>query len=305
MSNEELVPGAGIHTQALAETEHSVPDMVTARHLFLRRLTRNPGALIGLTVVLVMVGLALFAPWVAPHDPDEIYPARLAEPSREFPLGTDNIGRDIFSRLVYGARPSIGSAAVATVIILLIGVTVGVGSGYIGGILDDVAMRIVDILMAFPLLILALAIIGILGPGLSNVLLAVILVVWASYARLVRGIVLEIREQEFVMAAVCLGGSSLHIIVRHVLPNIISPVLVLASLQMGFLLLTISGLSFLGLGIQPPTAEWGAMLNDGRTFFQVAPQLMIYPGIMITLTVLGFSLLGDGLRDVLDPKQAR
>jgi peptide/nickel transport system permease protein len=252
-----------------------------------------------------MVGLALFAPWVAPHDPDEIYPARLAEPSREFPLGTDNIGRDIFSRLVYGARPSIGSAAVATVIILLIGVTVGVGSGYIGGILDDVAMRIVDILMAFPLLILALAIIGILGPGLRNVLLAVILVVWASYARLVRGIVLEIREQEFVMAAVCLGGSSLHIIVRHVLPNIISPVLVLASLQMGFLLLTISGLSFLGLGIQPPTAEWGAMLNDGRTFFQVAPRLMIYPGIMITLTVLGFSLLGDGLRDVLDPKQTR
>jgi peptide/nickel transport system permease protein len=197
------------------------------------------------------------------------------------------------------------SAAVATTIILLIGVTVGVASGYIGGLFDDVSMRIVDILQAFPLLILALAIIGILGPGLQNVLLAVILVVWASYARLVRGIVLEIREQEFVMAAVSMGGSRLHIIVKHILPNIISPVLVLASLQMGFLLLTISGLSFLGLGIQPPTAEWGAMLNDGRNFFQVAPQLMIYPGIMITLTVLGFSLLGDGLRDVLDPKQVR
>jgi peptide/nickel transport system permease protein len=289
----------------MAVDEEYKPDMVSSRRLFLRRLVRNPGAVIGLVMVAVMVGLALFAPWVASHDPNETYPVRLAEPSGEFLLGTDNIGRDIFSRLVYGARPSIGSAAVATTIILLIGVTVGVASGYIGGLFDDVSMRIVDILQAFPLLILALAIIGILGPGLQNVLLAVILVVWASYARLVRGIVLEIREQEFVMAAVSMGGSRLHIIVKHILPNIISPVLVLASLQMGFLLLTISGLSFLGLGIQPPTAEWGAMLNDGRNFFQVAPQLMIYPGIMITLTVLGFSLLGDGLRDVLDPKQVR
>jgi peptide/nickel transport system permease protein len=137
------------------------------------------------------------------------------------------------------------------------------------------------------------------------VLLAVIIVVWSSYARLVRGIVIEIREHEFVMAAVALGGTQRHIIIKHILPNIISPVIVLASLQMGFLLLTISGLSFLGLGMQPPDPEWGAMLNNGRNFFQVAPQLMIYPGMMITLTVLGFSLLGDGLRDVLDPKYVR
>lgn len=279
--------------------------MTSSRHLYLRRLARNPGAIIGLVIVLLVISLAVLAPWIAPHDPNETYPARLAEPSREFPLGTDNIGRDIFSRLLHGARPSIGSAMLTTAVILLIGVAIGLGAGYIGGILDDIAMRIVDILQAFPLLILALAIVGILGPGLSNVLLAVILVVWASYARLVRGVVLDIREREFVLAAVAMGGSQLHIIIKHILPNIISPIIVLASLQMGFLLLTISGLSFLGLGMQPPNPEWGAMLNDGRTFFQLAPQLMIYPGIMITLTVLGFSLLGDGLRDVLDPRQVQ
>ena len=287
------------------QTNEPTAETYTLWQRFFRPLLRNKGAVVGLSIVLVMIFLSLFAPLIAPNDPIETSSNRLASPTLENPLGTDNLGRDIFSRLVYGTRPSIGSAALATSIILFVGVTIGIVAGYIGGVIDDIAMRIVDILQAFPVLILALSIVGIFGPGLTNVLLAVIIVVWSSYARLVRGIVLEIREHEFVMAAVALGGTQGHIIIKHILPNIISPVIVLASLQMGFLLLTISGLSFLGLGIQPPEAEWGAMLNDGRNFFQVAPQLMIYPGIMITLTVLGFSLLGDGLRDVLDPKHVR
>ena len=286
---------------ALFDAEESA--RVRYLRLTLQRLRSNRGALIGLTIVLLMVSSAAFAPWLAPYDPNVSQGTRLQGPSLEFPMGTDNLGRDIFSRLLHGARPSIGSAALATAFILIIGVSVGAWAGYVGGIVDDVAMRVVDVLLAFPLLIMALAIVGFLGPGLRNVLLAVILVVWAQYARLVRGIVLELREREFVLAAIAMGAGRRHIILKHIIPNLISPVIVLASLQMGFLLLTISGLSFLGLGIQPPNPEWGAMLNAGRTFFQLAPQLMIFPGLMITVTVLGFTLLGDGLRDVLDPKQ--
>jgi peptide/nickel transport system permease protein len=261
---------------------------------------------IGIVIVVFMMLMAVGAPLLAPHDPDELFPVqRLAPPSSEFPLGADSLGRDILSRLLYGARPSIGSAAVATVLIIVIGITVGAWSGYMGGLVEDVAMRIVDVLLAFPTLILALAIVGILGPGLRNMLLAITIVVWAGYARLVRGIVLELRERPYVQAAVALGASRSFIIFRHIVPNIVSPVIVLASLQMGYVILTIAGLSFLGLGIQPPTAEWGAMLNEGRNFFQLAPQLMIYPGAMISLTVLGFNLLGDGLRDILDPRHTR
>ncbi len=270
---------------------------------FLKRLFRNRGAMIGLILVGFMVTVALAAPWIAPHDPNEQFPVRRLEgPSEDFLLGTDNLGRDMLSRIIYGARPSIGSAVLATVIIISIGITVGAWSGYVGGIFDDVAMRVVDVLLAFPNLILALSVVGILGPGLRNMLIAMTFAVWAGYARLVRGIVLEIRERPFVKASVALGARRSEIILRHIFPNIISPVIVLASLQMGYLILSIAGLSFLGLGIQPPTAEWGSMLNAGRNFFQLAPNLMIIPGIAISLTVLGFNLLGDGLRDVLDPR---
>lgn len=270
---------------------------------FLRRMVHNRGAMIGMIVVGFMVLVALAAPLIAPHDPDEQFPVhRLEGPSKEFLLGTDNLGRDMLSRVIYGARPSIGSAVLATIIIIVIGITVGVWAGYVGGLLDDVAMRVVDVLLAFPNLILALAVVGILGPGLRNMLIAMTFAVWAGYARLVRGIVLELRERQFVNASVALGGTRSHIIRRHILPNIISPVIILASLQMGYLILSISSLSFLGLGIQPPTSEWGSMLNAGRNFFLFAPHLMIIPGIAISLTVLGFNMLGDGLRDVLDPR---
>jgi peptide/nickel transport system permease protein len=285
----------------LGTQDHAVRSNPTTD--FVRRLLRNRGAVIGLIIVAFMTTIALVAPLIAPHDPNKQFPLhRLETPSKGFPLGTDNLGRDILSRIIYGARPSIGSAVMATIIIISIGITVGAWSGYVGGILDDIAMRVVDVLLAFPNLILALAVVGILGPGLRNMLIAMTFAVWAGYARLVRGIVLELRERQFVKASIALGGRRSHIILQHILPNIISPVIVLASLQMGYLILSIAGLSFLGLGIQPPTAEWGAMLNAGRNFFQLAPRLMIIPGAAISVTVLGFNMLGDGLRDVLDPR---
>ena len=199
---------------------------------------------------------------------------------------------------------SIGMSVVATVFIVTIAVSIGALAGYAGGLVDDLAMRAADVLLAFPGLILALAIVGILGPSLVNVIISLAIVGWASYARLVRGLVLEVREQPFVEAALSIGASRKRILLRHIIPNVISPVIVLVSLEMGALILAIAGLNFLGLGVQPPTAEWGAMLNQGRLFFQSEPQLMIYPGIMISLTVLGFNLLGDGLRDVLDLRYA-
>lgn len=269
----------------------------------LSRLRRNRVAVIGFVIVAMMAAIAAFGPLLAPHDPDKQFRGRKLElPSQEFLLGTDNLGRDMLSRLAHGARRSIGMAALATVIILIIAIAIGAWSGYLGGLVDDLAMRVVDVLLAFPGLVLALAIVGILGPGLRNVIIGVTLISWASYARLVRGLVLEVRERPFVEAAVATGASRTHIVLRHIIPNIISPIIVLGSLEMGALILIIAGLNFLGLGAQPPAAEWGAMLNQGRPFFQSAPQLMIYPGVMISLTVLGFNLLGDGMRDVLDPR---
>ena len=268
-----------------------------------RLLRQNRVAMIGLLIVTVMVSMGVFGPLIAPYDPDaQVKGRRLESPGREFLLGSDNLGRDLLSRLLHGARLSIGMAALATIFIVTFAVFVGALAGYIGGLVDDVAMRVADVLLAFPGLILALAIVGILGPSLVNAVISLVLVVWAGYARLVRGLVLEAREKPFVEAASAIGAGQARILLRHIIPNVISPVIVLVSLEMGTLILAIAGLNFLGLGVQPPTAEWGSMLNQGRLFFQSQPQLMIYPGIMISLTVLGFNLLGDGLRDVLDPR---
>ena len=260
-------------------------------------------AILGLSIVFLLVGLALTAPLLAPHDPAAQHVAeRLESPSLTFPLGTDNLGRCILSRLLFGARLSLGFAGVASLLVLLLGVVVGAVSGYAGGFLDAVIMRVVDMVLAFPLLLLALAITGFVGVGIGSVLVGVITVWWASYARIVRGLVLSLRERPFIEAARAGGVTPIRIITRHVIPNVIPPIVVLATLEMGSLLLAISGLNFLGLGVQPPTAEWGAMLNDGRPFLRSAPQLMIYPGLAISLAVMGFNLLGDGLRDALDPR---
>ncbi|MGO0122410.1 nickel ABC transporter permease subunit NikC [Desulfothermobacter acidiphilus] len=267
------------------------------------RLKRDRLALAGLVMLSIVVAVAVLAPYLAPNDPVKVdLQHRLAPPSAQYPLGTDHLGRCLLSRLIYGARVSLSTAALALVAILVLGLPLGILAGYCGGWVDNLIMRLVDILLAFPGLVLALVIAGTLGPGLLNVMLALTLVWWVGYARVIRGMVLAVKEKEFVLAARACGTSRWGIIVRHILPNVLSPVIVLATLDMGKLILAISGLSFLGLGAQPPTPEWGAMLNDGRPYLQVAPQLTLYSGLCIMTVVLAFNLLGDGLRDALDPR---
>lgn len=281
-----------------------IPSRSLARAIS-QAVARDRLALAGAIVVGVFVFVALLAPMVAPFDPNAIDATHLlgSPDSRHF-LGTDNLGRDIFSRLIWGSRWSLGTVSLAAILIMSIGVTVGVVAGYYGGLLDEVLMRIVDVLLAFPSLLLALAIAGTIGPGIVSVMIALVSVWWASYARVVRGIVLSMRDRDFIAAAKSLGASDAQIIVRHVLPNVTPTIAVLATLEMGDLILAIAGLGFLGIGVQSPIAEWGTMVNDGRAFLFSAPQLMVYPGLAISVAVMGFNVLGDGLRDVLDRRLA-
>jgi peptide/nickel transport system permease protein len=274
----------------------------SARPGVFRALLAHRTGVAGLVIVAGVALIAIAAPLIAPDDPTRVDALRrLAPPSADTLLGTDNLGRDILSRLIWGARLSLGTAGLAAVLILTIGVGSGMIAGFYGGLLDDLLMRVVDVLLAFPALILALAIAGVLGPSIMSVMIGIVAVAWADYARVMRGQVLSARERQYVEAARAIGVGNTRILARHLLPNVLPPILVLASLEMGGLILAISGLSFLGLGAQPPTPEWGAMLNDGRAFIAAAPQLMIYPGLAISIVVVGFNLLGDGLRDAFDP----
>jgi nickel ABC transporter permease subunit NikC len=269
----------------------------------LRDILKDRLAVIGLLIVTLIVAAGLLAPLLAPHDPLAVaIENRLAAPSRAYPLGTDFLGRCILSRLLYGTRVTLSTATLSLLSIVLISIPVGLISGYRGGWLDNLLMRIVDVFLAFPYMILSLVIAGMLGPGLTNVMLSVAAVWWVTYARVVRGIVLSLKEKEFVMAARASGTPEFLIIIRHILPNALSVIVVLGTLDMGKLILIISGLSFLGLGAQPPTPEWGQMLNEGRPYLQLEPQIMIFPGLAIMMTVMGFNLLGDALRDLLDPR---
>lgn len=269
-------------------------------------LLREPGTALGLILVVSLLLAGLVAPWSPLADPTEInLRERLRSPSPEHLLGTDHLGRDTFSRLVHGARATLLAAAATLVLSMTIAVTVGMLSGYYGGWPDTALMWVVDLLLAFPSLILALAVAGALGPGLLNVLLAVGAVWWVGHARIIRGITLGEREMAYVTAARASGASDRRIILRHIAPNILGPIVVLASLDIGWIILGIAGLSFLGLGAQPPTPEWGAMLSDARPHLQTAPHLILLPGAAIFVAVLGFNLLGDGLRDLLDPRIRR
>ena len=284
--------------------------LTTAEHTLRRRpgqgllrgIVADRTARLGLVIVAVLVLVAALAPLLAQHDPLALDGARLESPSWSHPFGTDRLGRDLFSRVAYGARLSLGTAFLASVLIMVLGVAVGSIAGYAGGVVDAVLMRVVDTVLAFPSLILALVIAGLFEPGLLSLMLAMATVWWVGYARLIRGLILTVRERQFVDAARLAGGSPGRVLRRHVLPNILPPVIVLATLEMGVIILATSALNFLGLGAQPPTPEWGALLNDGRNFFFSAPHVMLFPGLAISLAVLGFNLLGDGLRDVLDPK---
>jgi peptide/nickel transport system permease protein len=269
----------------------------------LRRLVRDRSAVVGV-VIVVVVGLATpLAPWIASHDPVATdFAHRFVSPSRAHPFGTDNLGRDEFSRILHGARLSLGMAVTASVGITVVGIVLGLVAAMYGRVVETLIMRLADVFLALPTLILALVVVGLLGQGLRNLIITIVAVQWPSYARIVRGMALKIREQEFVQAARAVGASRPRIIVRHVLPNLLGPIVVLSTLDMGRVLLAVSGLSFLGFGVSPPTPEWGAMLADARTYLDRAPQLLLWPGLAITVMVLAFNLAGDGLRDLIDPR---
>lgn len=273
------------------------------RWVGVRRLLKDRLTATGMALLALYVLLALAAPLVTDQDPLRNDLARmLDQPSWEEPLGTDHLGRSLLARVIYGARISLSVSFAALLSILLIGVTVGAVAGFYGGRTDSILMRLVDVLLAFPGLVLVLAIAGMLGPSLLNVLIAMVAVEWVKYARVVRGQVLSLCRTEFVESARAVGAGGPWIIFRHLLPNVISPVLVLATLDMGNIILAISALSFLGLGAQAPVPEWGRMLSDAAPYMQFAPRLMIVPGAAIFIVVLALNLVGDGLRDVLDPK---
>ncbi len=272
--------------------------------LLVRRFGRNGLSIAGLGIILLWTAVALAAPLLAPHDPVEVdVGARMQPASRLHPLGTDFYGRDLLSRIVFGARYDLAIALVAVGLASGVGVSLGVLAGYYGRAIDDVIMRTTDVLLAFPSLVLALALASALGPGLWKAILAVAVVGVAGYSRLARGSTLSLREEAYVEAARAEGASDLRIMVRYVLPNILSPIIVRATVGMGFTVLLAAGLSFIGLGAQPPTPEWGAMINEGRNQLVTGVWwISTFPGLAIMSLVLGFNLLGDGIRDALDPR---
>ncbi|MBO8127366.1 MAG: ABC transporter permease [Firmicutes bacterium] len=269
----------------------------------LRRLWKDKFAVLGAGIIVVIIGLAVLAPVVSPYDPNQVdLLNRLKPPGTEgHLLGTDQLGRDVLSRLIWGGRVSVAVGVFAVLIAMFFGVFLGLIAGYFGGAFDIVIMRVIDVLMAFPYVLLAIAIIAAFGPGLVNAMIAISIIGIPYYARIVRGSVLSLREKEFIQAQHALGSSNWRIMFRHLLPNVFSSVIVAATLDVGWMIMAAAGMSFLGLGAQPPTAEWGVMLSNGRQFIRVAPHLSLLPGLAIFLVVLAFNLLGDGLRDALDP----
>ena len=266
-------------------------------------------AVFGLTVLLCMGGAALLAPQIAPWDPGrQMLLKRLRPPMwearglREHPLGTDHLGRDILSRILYGGRISLGVGLSAVTLSCLIGVTLGLLAGFHGGRTDAFIMRVVDVFLAIPYILLAMGVVFALGPSLLNVILVMAVTRWVQFARIVRADVLSIREREFVSGARARGSRSARLLLRHVLPNALTPIIVVATLELAFMIIYESALSFLGLGVQPPTPTWGWMLSDGRNYVATAWWLATFPGLAIMLTVLAVNLLGDWLRDTLDPR---
>lgn len=268
----------------------------------IKRLMRSPSAIIGLVIVVSLVLVAIFAPLIAPYDPiKQSFRIQLQPPSIEHPFGTDEFGRDILSRVLYGARWALFVGLLADSIALVLGVTLGLLAGYFGGKTDGVISLLTDVMLAFPYLLLAMIVVAVLGPGITNAMIAIGIVYIPQYTRLVRGTVMSIREKEFVEAARCIGLSPFRIIVRHTLPNCVAPIIVMATLAIGWAIVETAGLSFLGLGAQPPTPEWGAMLASGRNYMLSAWWIATFPGLAIVVVVVGFNILGDGLRDALDP----
>lgn len=249
-------------------------------------------------ILIVLFLLTILAPWIAPHDPVQVNLAiKLQSPSWEYPLGTDHLGRCNLSRLLYGSRVSLGFASLIFISSLLIGLLIGTFSGYKGGIIDQALMRFCEGVMAFPTLVLVLGLVGIFGPGLPQVVLAMVMVQWVYYARMFRGMVLSLRERNFITAAKISGSSQWTIIRRHMIPNVLPPIVVMGTLEIGWAIMDIAALSFLGLGIQPPSPEWGSMIHEGKSYIRSNPELMLYPGIMILIVVMTFNILGEALSE--------
>jgi peptide/nickel transport system permease protein len=268
-----------------------------------QRLRRSSNLAVGAVIVTAVVASALLAPGLAPYDPiDQEFTSQLRPPSAAHLFGTDEFGRDIFSRVLFGARIALNVGIVADLIATVLGVLLGVVAGYIGGRLDALVTRVLDVMLAFPYLLLAMIVVAILGPGLTNAMIAIALVYTPQFARVVRGVVLSVKEQEFVDAARAIGAGGPRILARCILPNIVSPIIVMATLTVGFMIVETAGLSFLGLGASPPTPEWGSMLATGRSYMLSAPWIATFPGLAILVTVVAFNLVGDGLRDLLDPR---
>lgn len=271
--------------------------------MFMHRMRRNTNVVVGGSLAIFFVLVAILAPYIAPYNPIRgNLSEALQPPSSSHLFGTDNLGRDILSRVLWGARISLVIAVTGIAISILTGAIVGGLAGFFGGWIDEVVMRIVDILLAFPDILLALFVTAVTGPGLSNVILAIGVYNFPQFARISRGAVLAVKSMDYVEAARATGESSLSIFFRYVLPNSLSPIVVHATLRSGASILTAAGLSFLGLGVQPPTPEWGAMISEALYFIDAAPYMWVFPGIFLVLTVLGFNLFGDGLNDVLNPR---
>ena len=305
--------------------ENTLPEETTSKayrsdslfRLTMRNILRQRSALFGGTILFLLVLVAIFAPAIAPYDPDKvligiedvkkradpcIHLLGCPEDQPQHILGTDGNVRDVFSRVIFGTRVSLFVGFSTVGFAIIIGTLLGALGGFLGGWVDNLIMRTMDVLLAFPSLLLAIAIVSVLGHGLQNALLAIAIVSIPVYARVVRGSVLSVKEQEYVSASRALGGSSMHILFRRILPNAVSPLIVQGTLGIGTAILDAAALSFLGLGAQPPTAEWGTMLGTERNQIFTAPHLVLYPGLAIMITVLAFNLLGDGLRDAIDPR---
>ncbi|MGY0692398.1 ABC transporter permease [Virgibacillus sp. FSP13] len=273
---------------------------------FIKKIVKNKASLIGGIIVVTYFIIAIFAPWIAPYDPLGVdLVNKLQTPSWEHWFGTDDKGRDILSRIIYGSRLSLSVGVLSVLIGAFFGITLGLISGYYGKLIDTVIMRFIDVLLAFPGILLALAIISALGPDLINVMIAVGIFSIPTFARIVRGSTLSMKKVEHIDAIKTLGASDFRIILVHILPNILSPIIVQGTLRVATAILTAAGLSFLGMGAQPPSPEWGAMLSNGRNFLWSAPHVATFPGLVIAFIVIGFNLLGDGLRDALDPRMKK
>lgn len=270
---------------------------------FVKRFKRNKAAVAGFIILIILLMVAIFAPYIAPYDPyDAQMQIALQKPSAQHILGCDELGRDVLSRIIYGARISLRVGLEAVAIALGIGIILGSLAGYYGGKIDLLVMRFMDIMLAFPSILLAIAFMSVLGRGIDNAVIAIAIVSIPEYARIVRGSVLSVKENDYVTAARAIGNSDGGIIYKHILPNVMAPIVVRATLGISSAILDAAALGFLGLGVAPPTAEWGTMLGMGRGYIWDAAHLLTFPGLAITITVLAFNLMGDGLRDALDPR---